>query len=62
MTEKVGEIMRQALMLMKTKRGGALEHANKMVDYMRKAGHDEDQDYWQKIVRQIEAIAEGNQG
>ena len=55
--------MRRALMLMKSKGQGALEHANMMAESMQETGDKDDQVYWRKIATQIELlIEESNHG
>jgi len=57
---KTNEVMKRAKMLVNTKGEGAIEHANRMLQNIRKTGDEEDSVYWQKIVMQVELLVEGN--
>ena len=51
-----GEIMRNALRLIKTRGDGALEFAAKKAEWMVDNGDEEDHSYWENITRQIEIL------
>ena len=54
------EIMRNAQLLIRSKGGGALDHAEKMVERMHEMGNDDDQAVWEKIAAQIELLVYEN--
>ena len=51
-----GEIMRHAVRLVKSKGDGAVDHANKMAEMMQEEGDEEDQEFWNKIAKQVELL------
>ena len=51
-----GEIMRNARRLLKYRRDGALEHANKMAERMTEEGDEKNQAFWEWIAAQIELL------
>ena len=51
-----GEIMRHALMLVKTRGDSAVDHANKMVKRMQETGDEDEQAFWNKIAKQVELL------
>ncbi len=51
-----GEIMRNALRLLKTKGDGALGYAEKKAERMRETGDENDQEFWERIAAQIELL------
>ena len=51
-----GEIMRHAMMLVKSKGDGAVKHANKMAERMQEEGDEEEQAFWNKIAKQVELL------
>ncbi len=50
------EIMRHALMLVNSKGDGAIDHANKMARRMQDTGDEDDQEFWNKIAKQVELL------
>ena len=48
-----GEIMRHAVRLVKSKGGGAVDHANKMAERMQETGDEDEQVFWNKIAAQV---------
>lgn len=51
-----GEIMRNALLLVKSKGAGAAKYANDMLESVRKAGNEHDIAFWEKIAAQVELL------
>ena len=51
-----GEVMRNALRLIKTRGDGALDFAAKKAEWMTDNGDEEDEIYWRNISRQIEIL------
>lgn len=51
-----GEIMRNARRLIKYRREGALEHANRMAERMKEEGDEYNQAFWERIAVQIELL------
>ena len=51
-----GEVMRNAMRLVKARGEGALQYAKNMAERMRDEGEEEDQVYWDRISRQIELL------
>ena len=48
--------MRHAVRLVKSKGDGAVDHANKMAEMMQEEGDKEDQEFWNKIAKQVELL------
>ncbi len=55
-TSMKGEVLRNAMRLVKTRGDGALKFAKKKAERMRDDGDEEDQIYWDRISRQIEIL------
>ena len=55
-----GEVMKRAQMLVKIRGRDALEHANQMIESMRKTGDEEHCDYWHRIALQVELLVKEN--
>ena len=51
-----GEIMRHAVMLVKTRGDSAVDHANKMAKSMQETGDEDDQEFWKRIAAQVELL------
>ena len=51
-----GEVMRNALRLIKIRGDGALDFAAKKAEWMTDNGDEEDEIYWRNISRQIEIL------
>lgn len=51
-----GEIMRNALRLVKSKGDDALDYTNKMVERMEETGEEDELVFWEKISRQVEIL------
>ncbi|MCH7935634.1 MAG: hypothetical protein IH994_00905 [Proteobacteria bacterium] len=51
-----GEVMRNAMRLVKTRGEGALQYAKSKAERMQDVGEEEDQIYWDRISRQIELL------
>ena len=48
--------MRNAQRLVMAKGDGALGYAEKMAERMQETGEEDDQDFWERIVAQIELL------
>ncbi len=55
-TTMKGEVMRNAMRLVKTRGEGALQFAKSQAERMQDEGDEEDQIYWDRISRQIEIL------
>ena len=55
-TRSNGEIMRNALRLVKYRGDGALDYTEMMVGRMQDEGDEHDQIFWQKISKQVELL------
>ncbi len=55
-TTMKGEVMRNAMRLVKTRGEGALQFAKSQAERMQDDGDEEDQIYWDRISRQIEIL------
>ena len=55
-TTMKGEILRNAMRLVKTRGDGALKYAKRKAERMQDDGDEEDQIYWNRISRQIEIL------
>ncbi len=51
-----GEVMRNAMRLVKARGDGALPFAKSKAERMHDEGDEEDQIYWDRITRQIEIL------
>ncbi len=51
-----GEVMRNALRLIKTRGDDALDFANRKAEWMIDNGDEEDQAHWENISRQVEIL------
>ena len=54
--KETGEIMRTAMRLVSSKGDGAVDHANKMAERMQDTGDEDEQEFWNKIARQVELL------
>lgn len=54
----VGEVMRKAQLLMRTKSDGAPENTDWMAEHLEKTGDHDDPIYWRRIVMWIEILIE----
>ena len=55
-TAMQGEVMRNAMRLVKTRGDGALQYAKNKAESMQDVGEEEDHIYWDRISRQIELL------
>ena len=55
-TSMKGEVLRNAMRLVKTRGDGALKYAKGQAERMQDEGEEEDQIYWDRISRQIEIL------
>ena len=56
-----GEIMRNALRLVKSKGDDALDYTNKMAERMEETGEEDELVFWEKISRQVEILPYENE-
>ena len=55
-TTMKGEVLRNAVRLVKARGDGALQYAISQAERMQDDGEEEDQIYWKRISRQIEIL------
>jgi len=55
-SKEKGEILRNAIRLLKTKGDGALGYAEKMVEKTQESGNEKDLAFWKRIVSQVELL------
>ncbi len=55
-TSMKGEVLRNAMRLVKARGDDALQYAKRKAERMQDEGEEEDQIYWDRISRQIEIL------